>query len=184
MGAARQPGPVKPIVATLCADEAALAAARREVEAALGPADLVSESWPFDATTYYAAEMGTGLRRQFWAFERIASPEHLAEWKVLTNGVEARLANAGRRTVNLDAGYVHLAHVALASTKAFAHRMYLRDGIYAEPALLWQGGAFVVLPWTFPEYRTARVQAFLAAVRARFYEQLDPGDSSRAAERR
>ena len=37
-----------------------------------------------------------------------------------------------QRRVNLDAGYLCLAKLVLASTKDHAHRIYLRDGIYAE----------------------------------------------------
>lgn len=168
VGVARSPDPVKPIVATLSADPAARAAARAEVEAVLGPVDRCSGPVPFEATTYYAAEMGPHLEREFWAFERLASPEDLAGWKLATNAIEARLRGPGGRTVNLDPGYVNFPHVALASTKAFSHRLYLRDGVYAEVTLLWRGHGFVTLPWTFPEYRTSPVQAFLMEVRAAY----------------
>ena len=165
MGDPRPPEPVKPFVAVLSADAAALADARTAVEDALGPIDVCSGNWPFDATSYYAAEMGSGLRRQFWACASLASPECLAEWKLATNAIETRLAGSGGRRVNLDPGYVGFPHVALASTKPFMHRLYLRDGICGEVTLVWQAGRFVELPWTFPEYRTARVQAFLMEVR-------------------
>lgn len=178
MGLAHAPDLVKPFVATLSADAAALGRAREAVVALLGPVDLWTDPWPFDATTYYAPEMGSALWREFWAFERLASPEAMADWKVGTNAIERDLAAPTGRVVNLDPGYVHLAHVALASTKPYSHRIYLREGIYGEVTLLARKTAFETLPWTFPEYRTAAVQEFLWSVRTRFAAQRRAGGTA------
>ena len=178
MGGPRLPEVVKPFVAVLGVDEARLVDARAAVETVLGPVDLCCAVWPFRATTYYDTEMGAGLLRQFWAFDTLTSPDGLAEWKLATNAVETRFAGAGGRTVNLDPGYVNSAHVALASTKAFSHRLHMHDGIHAEVTLLWQYGDFVTLPWTFPEYHTTPVLAFLTQVRRRYQEQWRAAGSS------
>ena len=76
------------------------------------------------------------------------------------------------RTVNIDPGYVHPAKVVLATIKDFSHRIYLRDGIYAEVTLMYQKNTFVPLPYTYPDFRTksyvslfnqARQRAFFGA---------------------
>ena len=40
-----------------------------------------------------------------------------------------------KRPVNIDPGYINESRLILASTKDFSHRIYLRDGIYAEVTL-------------------------------------------------
>ncbi len=49
------------------------------------------------------------------------------------------------RPVNIDPGYLNLGKFLLATTKDQAHRVYLRDGVYAEVTLRYQAGAFE--PW-------------------------------------
>ena len=78
--------------------------------------------------------MGTDLKKQFLAFERLIDPAALADIKRQTNDWEAEYAALGRhaepRPLNLDPGYITPAKLVLASTKDHAHRIYLRDGIY------------------------------------------------------
>ena len=101
-----------------------------------GPTDDVSEVWPFDSTDYYELEMGENLKRRFVSFRELASPDALAATKTLTNDLEKRITrDCGfadtQRLVNLDPGYLTLSKFVLATTKDFAHRVYVRDGIYA-----------------------------------------------------
>jgi hypothetical protein len=70
-----------------------------------------------------------------------------------------------KRRVNLDPGLLSLYNLVLASTKSFAHRIYLRDGIYAEVTLLYQAGKFSPLAWTYPDYQTDVCQEFLLRCR-------------------
>jgi hypothetical protein len=82
-----------------------------------------------------------------------------------------RLA-AHSRPVNLDPGYLDLAHMVLASAKPFAHRIPLSDGIHAQLEYLFRAGGIEFLEWTFPEYRLDRVTDFFLLIRRRFHEQL------------
>jgi hypothetical protein len=59
----------------------------------------------------------------------------------------------------------------LASGKNFSHRIYLRDGIYAEVTLIVKGAQLDVLPWTYPDYRQAPVRAFFDEQRAVFLKE-------------
>lgn len=129
----------------------------------------------FASSDYYAEELGPEPYRAFFGFGTDFPPDRLAERKILTNRLEADLAErAGLplpRPVNLDPGYLTLAKVVLASAKDFSHRVYLRDGIYAEVTLQYRGGGFHSLPWTFPDYASGRYDAFFLKLRERLFRR-------------
>jgi hypothetical protein len=143
--------------------------ARARLEALYGPVGLTSEPYTFDMTRYYEASMGGELRKVLWAFGDLIDPGRLAEIKHRTNALEAALAGEGRypeaRPVNIDPGYLVLGKFVLATTKDQAHRVYLRDGIFAEVTLHYQAGSFRPWPWTYADYRLDEVIAFLGQAR-------------------
>jgi hypothetical protein len=112
----------------------------------------------FDFTDYYAADMGSPLFRRFYLYPPPFDPARLADVKLRTNALEAEAARkldlGVRRPLNLDPGYLTPSKVVLASTKDHAHRIYLRDGIYAEVTLHYQNKSYRSWPWTFPDYRS------------------------------
>ena len=90
------------------------------------------------------------MRKNFLAFAEPFDPGMLADVKRLTNDWEEQYAASGgeengeqnvdetervSRPLNLDPGYVAERKLVLASVKDHAHRIYLRDGIYAEVTL-------------------------------------------------
>jgi len=169
MGAIAGAAPVKLFCGLLTGRDDLAGAVRDALAAEWGPIDVEAGPFPFGFTDYYRSEMGGGLVRRFFSFERAIVPEDAAGWKVLTNALEERFRSPGGppRPVNLDPGYLTLAKVVLLSTKDYAHRIYLGRGIYAETTLLYERGAFSVLPWTYPDYRTDEYHAFFRAVRGR-----------------
>ena len=175
MGETKPPKPVKLIVGMLAGRAEWLERAERRLEDEYGPIDLASGLFPFDFTDYYAAEMGPGLLRKFVTHERLIAPDQIAPIKVATNTMEEGLARelaAGvPRPVNLDPGLLDGSKLILATTKDYVHRIYLRDGIYAEVTLTYRKGAYVPTPWTYRDYRTEPYLAFFAAARARYLEQ-------------
>lgn len=120
--------------------------------------------------------MGAGLRKQLLAFRDLLAPDRLPEVKLRTNILEQELAGAGTypdvRPVNLDPGLLTLGKFMLATTKDQAHRVYLRDGIYAEVTLRYHQGTFEPWPWTYADYRQACVHEFLQQARAYYRERL------------
>jgi len=127
-----------------------------------------SPAMPFTFSDYYTPDMGPDLLRKFLAFERPIRPDRLADIKLFTNAVETAMAGPDwpvKRPINLDPGYLELSKLVLASTKDHAHRIYLRDGIYAEITLSYHDGAFQPLPWTYPDYRTDEYRSFFEAAR-------------------
>jgi hypothetical protein len=111
--------------------------------------------------------MGPDLRKQLWAFQNLIAADALPAIKLGTNGLEEALAGGypESRPINLDPGYLVLGKFVLATTKDHAHRLYLRDGIFAEVTLQYQYGAFRPLPWTYADYRLPEVIAFLGEAR-------------------
>jgi hypothetical protein len=172
MAQPRPPDPVLLVVAVFSRHAEALAWGRRRLEDAFGPVALDSPAFAFTQTDYYAATMGPGLRKQFLAFRELVPADALADLKLRTNTLEEELASAGTypkpRPLNLDPGLLALDKLVLASAKDGAQRVYLRDGIFAEPTLRFHAGAFEPWPWTYADYREPAVRAFLAEAR-RFY---------------
>ena len=172
MGEAREPQSVKVFVGILLALPSTPPELHALLEDQLGPIDTQSHLLEFDYTNYYEPEMGSGLKRKFLGFGRLASPEALVDLKLFTNRVEQTFAINGRRTVNLDPGYLTAARVVLASTKDFAHRLYLGKGIYGEVTLLYQKKDFRALPWTYPDYRSEAYRQFFRELRRVYMAQL------------
>ena len=172
MGEVREPQPVKIFVGILSAQSSAMAELRGSLERLLGPADCESQLLDFTYTDYYDQEMGSGLKRRFWGFGRLVVPDALVDLKLFTNGVEQTLAVNGKRTVNMDPGYLTPARLVLASTKDFGHRLYLGKGIYGEVTLMYQKKRFQPLPWTYPDYRSEAYQQFFRELRRVYMTQL------------
>ncbi len=174
--------PVKLIVGILACDESALSIARNVLPDAYGPADLVSDVWPFDMTEYYVNEAGPNMVRQFMAFEHLIDPGRLAAIKHETNRMEqdlaARLDTLYPRPVNFDPGFIEPSKLVLASTKNFAHRIYIGDRMYAEVTLTYNKGRWETFPFTFPDYKSGRYNDYLNEVRRTLVQQLRDRNAS------
>jgi hypothetical protein len=175
----RLPDPVLLIVAAFSRHDEALAWGQERLEGHFGPVALVSPVFEFDQTLYYQPTMGSGLRKQLLAFANLVAADCLAPVKLATNDLEAELARTGRyaeaRPLNLDPGVLSLGKFLLATTKDQAHRVYLRDGIYAEVTLRFHAGTFEPWPWTYADYREPGMLAFLNEARAYYREGLRSG---------
>ncbi len=165
---------VKLAVSLIAAEEAFFMRALDELSSRFGQMDLLSEIMPFDQTGYYEEEFGRGLQRRFASFERLVAPDAdaLAEIKLFTNGIEGEfLSPGGKRRLNIDPGIVTLERFVLASCKNFTHRVYLRDGVWADLTLIYTGREFKDLPWTYPDYRVGVMKSLLTQIRARYAKQ-------------
>ncbi len=142
------------------------------LEEAFGPSDMVSETLDFSWTSYYDNEMGNGIRRRFYSFERLVDPSDLAGIKILTNGIEERWALSGNRKVNLDPGLLDLNRLILATTKNVGHRIPLAKGIYGEVTLIYMKKEYHPLPWTYPDYRSPEYMKILKEIRSLYRDKL------------
>jgi len=113
--------------------------------------------------------MGTDLKRIFIFFENLINPDAIADIKLKTDELEKQHLNEhGGRKINLDPGYLDAAKLVLATTKDFSHKIYLRDGIYAEVTLIYSGKGYQSLPYTFPDYKSEEYQEVFKAARKVF----------------
>ena len=144
-----------------------------ELKNEFGDIDFESRITEFTYTTYYCKEMGTPLFRVFVSFAEPMARDRLAEIKHITNAIEKRFADSdGRRSLNIDPGLLTLENLILASGKNFTHRIYLRDGIFAETTLLFQNKRFNDLPWTYPDYGSDEVKEMLGNMRKKLVRNL------------
>lgn len=140
---------------------------------------LLTKPQPFAHTSYYNAEMGDAILRFFIGFQDSIAEEELIAIKQQAICLEAKYAGLSGRRVNLDPGYLTPAKVVLASTKDFSHRIYLGSGIHAEITLLFSGGAFKTLPWTYPDYAAGEGLNFLTRCRAELKERISKQNHER-----
>lgn len=127
--------------------------------------DFLSMPSAFTYTTYYDNEMGQGILRQTAGFLNLVPPGSLPEIKLRANEIEASLLLHGKRRVNIDPGLLSEERLVVATGKNFTHRIYLRDGIYADLTLTYRKGAYRPLPWTYPDYRDPEFLHYLEALR-------------------
>ena len=174
MGAIREVKPVLLLIAAFGVSDEALALGRERACREFGNVGKESAIYRFDDFThYYADEMGDALPKQFWVFERLIDPGELARVKRLTNDWEKEIGETlyarGKvpttRPLNLDPGYIELGKLILASTKDHAHRIYLRDGIFAETTLMYAQKQWRALPWSYADYQDEKNQEFFSECR-------------------
>ncbi len=166
---------VKLIVAVWWSDDAARTAASARLIERWGPLDHSGVDHAFDETAYYAREMGTRLHKRLVSFTELVSPGVIAPAKLWCNDLENQLAGPTGRRVNLDIGYLDHSKLVLASVKYAGQKIYLSDGIYADPVARYRGGRYEPFEWTFPDFKDGRYDADLAAIRAAYLAQRKSG---------
>jgi hypothetical protein len=171
MSIPREPLPAKLLIGLLYRD---LTLQRQVIDLLLGrfgPADFVSTPEPFHHTTYYDREMGSGILRRKVSFLALVPVGSLPEIKLYTNDLETQFSTAGQRQVNIDPGLLSEERFILATGKNFTHRIYLREGIYADLTLIYQQEGFKALPWTFPDHQDPKLLHYLNMLRQKLVFQ-------------
>lgn len=137
---------------------------------------LQSPPIEFEAGGYYTPTMGPNLEKTLLAIEGFEDPARLADWKHESNRWEREYAqhasHAEPRPLNLDPGYMTQAKLVLATTKDRDHRVYLRDGMFAEVTLTYVGKQWRHHRWSYPSYRTDTVAEFASGCRQRLRNHL------------
>jgi hypothetical protein len=168
----QKPESVKLIASLFSADRQRIDMVINLLEDAFGTLDWISPEFFFDKTKYYAAEMGWPLHRRFVSFRGLIQPTQLVDIKLKTHAIEQEHLSDGKRTINIDPGYISPERLILATGKNFTHRVYLDRGIYADLTLIFQKGTFRPLEWTYPDYAGADVIALFNEIRKRYMRQL------------
>ncbi|MEW6214617.1 MAG: DUF4416 family protein [Nitrospirota bacterium] len=140
-------------VGTLYQDEKYLSIAKEKLNDSFGEVIMESPSLEWNYSNYYRDELGWPIKRTFIFFKNTINPEILADIKLITNDIEHQLSTKGRRNINIDPGYLTLSKVVLASTKNYAHRIYLGKGIYGEVTLIYREGRYNPHLYTYRDYQ-------------------------------
>jgi hypothetical protein len=176
MGESGKPDPALVVVGVLYSDPSVLEKAIEAMQPVLGRISNACDPIPFGWTEYYVKELGDDLKRIFLHSEKLSERDLLADLKLWTNRIENDHAREdGSRRINLDPGLLTEENFVLATTKNRGHRIYLRDGIFAEVTLLFHLGRFESLDSTFPDYRSDEVRAIFESIRTNYRKKLKSG---------
>ena len=134
--------------------------------------DFESPLIDFNHTDYYAEEMGGPLKRVFLSYGRPIDLKAIYMTKLKTNIIEREFCKSGKRSVNIDPGYLDLSKLVLFSTKDYSHRVYLADGIFAEVTLFFKANTFNAWPWTYPDYKSDDYISVFNAIREIYKGEL------------
>jgi hypothetical protein len=171
MAVGHKPPPVLRLCSCLAPAGLRPAAAADRLVSLYGPLALVSPPFPFDVTDYYEAEMGPCLERTWFCFESLCGPETLPRFRRATGRIEAELAEADRRRVNLDPGYLDHSKLVLASLKPAPDKIYMGHGVWAHTCARYGDGRWSAPSHSFPDFQDGRFDGFLAQAR-RLYRGL------------
>ena len=144
--------------------------ALRSITDRIGEVACISDPFPFDRTEYYRREMGAPLFRRFVTANDPVMRDELPAVKGWAETIENELSVGGKRTVNIDPGLLADENVVLATGKNYSHRIYLRDGVFADLTLVFEKGEYRPLPWTYPDYASPEIRTFLGGLRSRYRE--------------
>jgi hypothetical protein len=159
--------PVQLLVGVIFADPEVLELLTVDLRKAFGAIEMTSPVYEFDITGYYADEMGGGLKRIFFSFVDLISPESLVRVKTDATSIEDAHARDGHRRVNIDPGYMDFYKLVLASYKYLGQKIYLGKGVYADPTLYYDKG-WKPYDWGFPDFKSGKYDRFLTEVRTSY----------------
>lgn len=177
MSTIKPPAPVALFVAALYAPTFSDAAASELIAEHFGNALLPGPIFDFTFSAYYAEEMGPSLRKAFFVLDRLIDPAELPEWKLRAMALEEQHSREGKRTINLDPGYLEAPKFVLATAKNFSHRIYIGSGVYADVQLFMRHNQFQTNPWTYPDYKLPEHLRFFEEARLKYFEKQRRSDS-------
>jgi len=160
--------PAKLIIGLFMQRKGLFKPAAQELIEKFGDADIISPWFSFDYTDYYKPEMGAPLYRRVLSFKKNIRQSSLSKIKIITNNLELKYSENGRRRINIDPGYMLLERFVLATGKNYSHRIYIGMGVYADLTLIYQGGGYRKLAWTYPDYAAPDMIMFLELVRKKY----------------
>jgi len=172
MARVQQIPPGRLIVSVIYSSRDALADSLKVIERKLGRVLYETTELPCSSQEMYREEMGDNLQRRLFSFERKTARDSLVEIKKICHKIEPQFADHVHdylfRTVNIDPGILTPDNLVMASHREYNHRIYLRDGVFAQIELIWSQDCFMRLPWTNPDFCEDKAIEFLKRVRADF----------------
>lgn len=118
---------------------------------------------------YYAKEMGDQLQRIIIVSSTKVQREQMIVEKLWATEFERVNSENNKRFLNIDIGLITLEQILLSTSKPYSHRIYLRDGVYAELTYKYENKSYHFLPWTYPDYQHAEKVSFFNSLRTRLF---------------
>lgn len=170
MGIVKKHPPCVQFLAAFSRHESALEWLWERVSQRIAPIARKSRLFPFCESAYYHRTMGDSLKKQFVILSPWYDPANLPSHKLLMHDWEDDLKKEGSHTelrpLNIDPGYMSMTKLVLASTKNREHRLYMRDGIYAEVTLAFRDQQWQPMSWTYPDYQREDFRLFFQDCRS------------------
>jgi hypothetical protein len=138
------------------------------LEECFGEAVMESPAIQWDFSEHYKQELGEPIYRRFIFFRKLIDQDQLSSAKLKTCEIENTLSLDGKRTINIDPGYLTVAKLVLASTKDYSHRIYLTGGIFAEVTLSYSKDKqhYVPFAYTYKDYCDERYLRLFSIARS------------------
>ena len=169
MGSVKKHPPCVQFIAAFSRYESALEGFWERVDRQIAPIEIKSQLFPFCESAYYHRTMGDSLKKQFAILSPWYDPADLPSHKLMMHDWEDELQRKGQypeqRPLNIDPGYMSMTKLVLASTKNREHRLYLREGIYAEVTLAFRDQHWQPMTWTYPDYQREDFRLFFQECR-------------------
>lgn len=156
MARIQRPEPGRLVISVTHSSLDALNDALTLLEKRFGRVQFETTDIPHSNGKMYAEEMGSRLLRRFFTFDKLVPREELVETKAACHKIESQLGDRVDdytfRTVNIDPCILTPCNLVMACHREFGHRIYIRDGVFAELVLVFSRGQFVRLPWTDKDF--------------------------------
>ncbi|NOZ25106.1 MAG: DUF4416 family protein [Nitrospirae bacterium] len=161
--------------AVLYSDEGFYETARARLTEEFGELLFESERLAWAHSEYYRDELGWPITRRFIFLGKGFDTGLIRDVKLRAIELEELLSVGGRRSVNIDPGYLTEAKVVLATTKNYPHRIHLGGGIYAEVTLFFSSkGGYTAHRFTYRDYGAAEYLSLFHRMREVLRKTVPP----------
>ncbi len=164
--------PVKLIAAVLYREPTSYIKAKELMEDTFSKIDYEGTFFDFTDSDYYEKEMGSGLKKGIISFEKLINPEELVEVKHMAHHLENELSIQDDRIVNIDAGYLDIFKLVLASFKGRSNKIYMGRRIWADIISYFEKGHYQSFIWTFPDFKRGLYEPDLIQIRDNYKKQI------------
>lgn len=138
-----------------------------------GEIEVISDEYLFSHSIYYKDEMGDSLTKRFIVFKNMIERDYISTVKNITDRIEKEYLSNNNRKINIDPAILTLENFILVTNKNFTHRIYLKDGVFADLTLIYKKKkGYTELPWTYADYSSDNTKKFLNKIRELFYKRL------------
>lgn len=134
------------------------------LEKEFGIIKVKSESYDFNFTNYYEKEFGKNLKKIIIIFKKTIEKKDLIEIREKTGKIEKTLSIDGKRTVNIDPGYISESELVLATKKFRSFKEKLNDEVFLHKVLEFKDNDVITFFHTFADYKLDKNKDFFKKV--------------------